>query len=51
MNANPFYVAGESVGAVTRASRRSAVNVSSRRRQRPDIHSRLTTTVVTVARG
>jgi hypothetical protein len=28
VNANPFYVAGESVGAVTRASRSSVINVS-----------------------
>lgn len=28
VNANPFYVVGEEVGAVTRASRRSVINVS-----------------------
>jgi hypothetical protein len=28
VNANPFYVAGESVGVVTRASRSSVINVS-----------------------
>ncbi len=28
VNANPFYVAGEEAGAVTRASRSSVINVS-----------------------
>ena len=28
VNANPFYVLGEAVGAVTRASRSSVINVS-----------------------
>jgi hypothetical protein len=28
VNANPFYVAGEPVGAVTRASRSPVINVS-----------------------
>ena len=28
VNANPFYVAGAEVGAVTRASRSSVINVS-----------------------
>jgi hypothetical protein len=28
VNVNPFYVAGEPVGAVTRASRNSVINVS-----------------------
>jgi hypothetical protein len=28
VNVNPFYVAGQTVGAVTRASRSSVINVS-----------------------